>query len=96
MVSNSTIFLVGSSILIWKRYFLDAGVLGYAIALSFLLLLSSSYSTLSFGQTNFIVLFLFLLGLRDRSWESVGIWWGLASIVKPFMVVLVVPIDCAE
>jgi hypothetical protein len=87
----SVIFLIGSSILIWKRYFLDAGILGFSLALAFLLLLRSSYSTLSFGQTNVIVLFLFLLGLRNTSSKSVGIWWGLASIVKPFMVVLVVP-----
>lgn len=86
------LFLIGCTFLIWLRYLRAKEIQGLGIALAFLLLLRPSFTTLHSGQTIFIVLFLFLLGLRDTSSKWTGVWWGLASVVKPFMAVLLIPL----
>jgi len=74
--------------LIWKLFLRDAGIQGALFVLCLVVLLRSTFMTVAFGQTNFMVLLMVLLYWRD--WKSArgGVWLALGIAVKPVLVFL--------
>jgi hypothetical protein len=83
------IVLLVDLFLIWKLFLKDAGMEGALFVLCLVVLLRSTFMTVAFGQTNFIVLLMVLLYWRD--WKSArgGVWLALGIAVKPVLVFLV-------
>lgn len=77
-------------LLLWRTFLAEHGWLGLLAMAALLLCLRSAYTTIGFGQTNFIALALFLPFWKRPSSVGGGAALGLAIAVKPFLA-LVLP-----
>jgi hypothetical protein len=75
--------------LLWEAFFRSAGGLGLAVTAALVLSLRATYTTIAFGQTNFLVLALVLLLCRNAARARGGFYLGLAIVVKPLLVLLI-------
>ena len=82
------------SIELLHRLFLSgSGVWGVGLAAILVFSLRGTWSTINFGQTNFLVLLFLLLYWRDRKIPRAGIWLALGILVKLYVVfVLLYPL----
>lgn len=81
-------FAVGAAWLLWRTFLRESGVLGLPIAGALLAMLPPARSTAWFVQTNFMLLFLFLLVLRFNEKAKAGVFLALGAIVKPYFLFL--------
>lgn len=73
---------------IWLAYHLflrRGGILGLLLSATLITLLYSTYLTVYFEQTNFLVLLALLLLWMDRTKTRAGLWLVLGSFVKPVL-----------
>lgn len=81
--------LVASTVLLWRAFLPGSGPRGLLGCAALMLLLRTTFTTLDFGQTNFLEL-LWLLGFwHDRDRARGGVWLALAVVTKPFALALV-------
>ncbi|MGH2445281.1 MAG: hypothetical protein ACRDGD_04500 [Candidatus Limnocylindria bacterium] len=72
----SALAALGSVLLMWRLFLLDAGVIGLLTAGALLMLAHPAMSTVFSGQSNFILLFLVLLLWHRMRGARGGIWFG--------------------
>ena len=84
--------LLADIFLLWQLFTRQEGWLGLGMAGALLLLLFGSYSTVSFTQTLFLLLFFWLMSWRSWGHWPGGVWLALAVIVKPLGAALFVPV----
>jgi glycosyl transferase family 87 len=82
------VFAAGAAWLLWRTFLGEIGVLGLVTAAAMLVALPPTRSTAWFAQTNFVMLFLFLLLLRYRDKPWAGVYLALGAIVKPYFLFL--------
>jgi len=80
--------IVVASWLLWGLFLSHAGRAGAAVVAALVLLLRATHATVLTAQTNFLVLALVLLFWRDRERMRAGVWLGLGTLVKPFVILL--------
>jgi hypothetical protein len=79
----------GASVWLLGRTFLrEHGWLGVFAAGALVAALPPARSTAWFAQTNFLLLLLFVMLLRDRRTARAGVWLALGAIVKPYYLLL--------
>ncbi len=79
-----SITLLADIFLLWKIFLGESKFIGLLFT-AVLLLTINAKSTIDFGQTNFLLLLMFLLFWRDRNLTRGGIWLALGIIVKPLL-----------
>jgi len=80
-------------ILVRKAFFGGTDLAGLVLALAFVAAMAGTLTTWEFAQTNFLALLMLLLLWLDRERGRGGMWLVIGSIVKPFLLSLVlVPI----
>ncbi len=88
-VANSLVLIV--TIILLHRWLLpQSGRLGLLFVASLMLMLHSVYTTVSYAQTNFLLLLAIVLFVHDRHIARAGLWLALAVLIKPFAAVLLV------
>ena len=80
--------LIGSLQLLRKLFLDGSGVWGLALAAILIFSLRATWSTIGFGQTNFLALLFALLYWRDRQRPRGGIWLALGIVVKLYFVIV--------
>lgn len=80
--------LVAAIVLLWRTFFEREDLLALALTAALTLTLRSTYSTVAFGQTNFLVLLLLVLFWRTRDRPAGGAFAALGMAVKPVMAIL--------
>jgi hypothetical protein len=83
-----SLFCVASIYGLWRLFSQDNKISGLLLAAALLFLLRPSSSSFFYAQTNFLVLFLFLLFWHSRSKAWCGVWLALCVVVKPYMALL--------
>jgi hypothetical protein len=80
--------LAAALAILWRRWFYARGWLGLGFVTALALMLRGTYTTVAFGQTNFLLLLLLLLfwGVQRRALG--GVWLGLGIAVKPLAALL--------
>src|SRR4051794_25678870 len=81
-------FACGAAWLLWRMFLREEGAVGLLVAAMLLLALPPARSTAWFAQTNFMLLFFFLLLVRDRDKPRAGIFLALGAVVKPYFLLL--------
>jgi len=81
-------FACGSTWLLWRMFLREERAVGLLVAAALLVALPPARSTAWFTQTNFMLLFFFLLLVRDRDKPRAGIFLALGAIVKPYFLLL--------
>ena len=81
------LFLAGSIYLIFSMFFKSEKLNGLMLVLILFFISSPVRSTISFSQTNFIILFLLLLMKKYSDKNFPGILLTLAFFTKPYMIV---------
>jgi Glycosyltransferase family 87 len=81
-------FAVAAMWLLWRLFLRDQGLIGVVTAGAMVAVLPPARSTAWFAQTNFMLLVLFLLMIRDREKKRAGIFLAMGAIIKPYFLVL--------
>ncbi len=81
------IFLFGSIYLIYNMFLKEYRLKGLVLVTIIFLIFSQVITTISFSQTNFILLFLLLLMKKYSDKKFAGIFLALAIFTKPYMIV---------
>ncbi len=79
--------LIGSLHLLRRLFLEGSGIWGLALAATLVFGLRATWSTIGFGQTNFLALLLALLYWRDRQRPHGGLWLALGMVVKLYFVI---------
>jgi hypothetical protein len=74
--------------LLWKIFLGRAGLMGLVFTIALTLILGGTLSTIRLGQTNFLVLLMFLLFWWNRERPHSGIWLTLGAFVKPYVAIM--------
>jgi hypothetical protein len=80
--------LIGSLQLLRKLFLDGSGIWGLALAAILIFSLRATWSTIGFGQTNFLALLFALLYWRDRQRPHSGVWLALGMVVKLYFVIV--------
>lgn len=81
------LFLIGSMTYVYKHWFADYKISGLLLVITLFLLFPSVKFTIICSQTNFILLFWFLLLFHFADQKYAGIFLALAFLTKPFMLI---------
>jgi hypothetical protein len=73
---------------LWRSFLEEQGISGFLLIAELLLLLTPAHTTFRFGQTNFLILFLFLLFWHNRSEAWSGAFLAFCAVAKPYMALL--------
>lgn len=84
----SGIALLADGYLLWRMFLSRGGVPALAASYALLLLPAQAGATISFGQSNYVLLLGLLLMWRARRQAAGGAWFVLANIVKPALLLL--------
>ena len=75
-------------VMLWRLFQESNGVFGLLLTTVLVLLLRSTYSTISHGQVNLLALLFLLLFWRENGRLWGGVWLALGVLVKPVLVFL--------
>lgn len=81
------LFLIGSMTHVYKHWFIGYKISGLLLVVTLFLLFPSVKFTIICSQTNFILLFWFLLLFHFADQKYAGIFLALAFLTKPFMLI---------
>jgi hypothetical protein len=82
------LFCLASIYGMWRIFLGEHGILGLVLIAALLLRLSPTRDTFTLAQTNFLVMFFFLMFWANRAKPSGGPWLALCIVVKPYMALL--------
>jgi hypothetical protein len=80
--------LLAAVVLLWRIFLSDSGWIGLVVAALLVALFPTTTIIFSDAQTIYIALFFVLLYLREEVPLRQGVWLALATIVKPFVIVV--------
>ena len=80
--------LAGSVIVLSQTFLTSLSAINVAFTTALIFMVHGTYSNVANAQTVFLLLLFISLAFRDRNTSRGGVWFALAILVKPFVVVV--------